>query len=100
MERFCLLTFICFVIISSSESFIEEETLDGMVATLKLSVQGLQGRVAALENQCGKSQCNTKTYLYNFDPIKPHFYILFFLFLAKKKHILWVLVRTASTRRF
>ena len=49
----------------------------------------------------------TKTYLYNIDPLKPHFYIvklglqgytLFFLFLLK--HRLWVLVRTASARRF
>ena len=47
----------------------------------------------------------TKTYLYNFDPLKPHFYnrglqgyTLFFLFLLK--HRLWVFVRTASPRRF
>ena len=48
-----------------------------------------------------------KTYLYT-DPIKPHFYAvklgvtgytLFFLFLLKK-HRLWVLVRTASAKRF
>ena len=48
----------------------------------------------------------TKTYLYNFAPIKPHFYIvklgftgciLFFLNSAQK-HRLWVLVRTASAR--
>ena len=51
----------------------------------------------------------TKTRLYNFDPLKRHFYIvklwftgvyiIFFLFLLKK-HRLWVLVRTASPRRF
>ena len=50
----------------------------------------------------------TKTYLYNFDPLKPHFYIVklgftgvynIILFLVKK-HRLWVLVRTASPRRF
>ena len=48
----------------------------------------------------------TKTYLYNFDPLKPHFYIvklgftgvyIILLFLLKK-HRLWVLVRTASTK--
>ena len=50
----------------------------------------------------------TKTRLYNFDPLKPHFYIvklgftgvhIIFLILLKK-HRLWVLVRTASPRRF
>ena len=50
----------------------------------------------------------TKTYLYNFDPLKPHFYIVkmgftgvYIIFLnSAKKHRLWVLVRTASARRF
>ena len=50
----------------------------------------------------------TKTCLYNFDPIKPHFYIaklglkeVYTIFLiSAKKHRLWVLVRTASARRF
>ena len=46
----------------------------------------------------------TKTYLYNFDPLKPHFYIaklgftgvyIIFLIFAQK-HRLWILVRTAS----
>ena len=46
----------------------------------------------------------TKTYLYNFDPLKPHFsvvklgltgvYIIFLI--SAQKHTLWVLVRTAS----
>ena len=50
----------------------------------------------------------TKTYLYNFDPLKPYFYIaklgftgVYIIFLiSAKKHRLWVLVRTASSRRF
>ena len=50
----------------------------------------------------------TKTYLYNFDPLKPHFYIVklgftgvYIIFVnSAKKHRLWVLVTTASTRRF
>ena len=49
----------------------------------------------------------TKTCLYNFDPLKPHFYIVklgftgvFIIFLiSAQKHRLWVLVRTASARR-
>ena len=49
----------------------------------------------------------TKTCLYNFDPLKPHFYIVkleftgvYIIFLiSAKKHRLWVLVRTASPRR-
>ena len=50
----------------------------------------------------------TKTYLFNFDPLKPHFYIVklgftgvYIIFLiSAQKHRLWVLVRTASPRRF
>ena len=50
----------------------------------------------------------TKTCLYNFDPLKPHFYIVklgftgvYIIFLiSAQKHRLWVLVRTASSRRF
>ena len=48
----------------------------------------------------------TKTCLYNFDHLKPHFYIVklgftgvYFIFLIfAQKHRLWVLVRTASPR--
>ena len=47
-------------------------------------------------------------YLYNFDPLKPHFYIVklgftgvYMIFLVSaQKHRLCVLVRTASPRRF
>ena len=50
----------------------------------------------------------TKTYLYNFDPLKLHFYIIklgftgvYIIFLiSAQKHRLWVLVRTALSRRF
>ena len=50
----------------------------------------------------------TKTCLYNFYPLKPHFYIVklgftgvYIIFLiSAQKHRLWVLVRTASPRRF
>ena len=53
-------------------------------------------------------QCITKTCLYNIDPLKPHFYIVklgftgvYIIFLiSAQKHRLWVLVRTASLRRF
>ena len=50
----------------------------------------------------------TKTCLYNSDPFKSHFYIvklgftevyIIFLIFARK-HKLWILVRTASPRRF
>ena len=48
----------------------------------------------------------TKTYLYNFDTFKPHFYIVklgftgvYIIFLiSAQKHRMWVLVRTASPR--
>ena len=50
----------------------------------------------------------TKTYLYNFDPLKLHFYIVklgftgvYITFLiSAQKHRMWILVRTVSTRRF
>ena len=49
----------------------------------------------------------TKTYLYNFDPLKPHFYTVklgftgvYIIFLiSAQKHRLRVLVRTASQSR-
>ena len=49
-----------------------------------------------------------KTYLYNLDPLKPHFYIVKLGFtgvdiifvISAQKHRLWVHVRTASMRRF
>ena len=55
-----------------------------------------------------KSITITKTCLYNFDPLKPHFYIVklgfkgvYIIFLiSAQTHRLWVLVRTASPRRF
>ena len=48
--------------------------------------------------------CITKTCLYDFDPLKPHFYIIKLGFagvhlifrISAQKHKLWVLVRTAS----
>ena len=50
----------------------------------------------------------TKTCLYYFDPLKPHLYIVklgftgvYIIFLiSAQKHVLWVLVRTTSARRF
>ena len=50
----------------------------------------------------------TKTCPYNSDPLKPHLYIVklgftgvYIIFLiSAQKHRLWVLVRTASPRRF
>ena len=50
----------------------------------------------------------TKTCLYNFDPLKPHFYIVklgftgvnIIFLISAQKHRLWLLVRTASARRF
>ena len=50
----------------------------------------------------------TETCLYNFDPLKPHFYIVklgftgvdIIFLISAQKHSLWALVRTASPRRF
>ena len=54
----------------------------------------------------GKKKNITKTCLHNFDPLKPHFYIVklgftgvYIIFLiSAQKHRLWVLIRTASRR--
>ena len=69
-------------------------------------VKTLQKRICLPTYQClnkhnsDETQLITKTYVYNFDPLKPHFYgyTLFFIFLLK--NIDCVLVRTASARRF
>ena len=50
----------------------------------------------------------TKTYLYDFDPLKPHFCIVklgftgvcIIFLISAQKHRLWVRVRIASPRRF
>ena len=66
-------------------------------AVIKMAVVTLWGE--------SKTQCYiTKTCLYNFVPLKPHFYIVKFGFtgvyiiflISAQKHRLWVLVRTAS----
>ena len=75
--------------------------------------EGPQSQSTEHTNDTDKKRANkhiTKTYLYNFHPLKPHFYIvklgftgvhLYITFLiSAQKHRLWVLVRTASARRF
>ena len=63
----------------------------------------------AIDNQYPlNTVCITKTRLYYFNPLKPHFYIVklgfigvYIIFLiSAQKHRLLVLVRTASARRF
>ena len=64
-----------------------------------------KARICLLEERCFINVYYiTKTYLYSFDPLKPHFYIVklgftgvYIIFLiSAQKHRLWVLVRTAS----
>ena len=55
---------------------------------------------------CADAKAITQTYLYNFDPLKPHFYtvklwftgVYIILLISAQKHRLWVLIRTASRR--
>ena len=62
------------------------------------------GETFYIVSPVAQSYSITKTCLYNFDPLKPHFYIVklgftgvFIIFLiSTQKHRLWVLVRTAS----
>ena len=71
--------------------------------TVHAHVQSNQGLHCPLSLDV--KQSITKTYLYNFEP---HFYIVklgftgvYIIFvISAQKHRLWVLVRTASTRRF
>ena len=54
------------------------------------------------------ARCITKTCLYNFDLLKPHFYVVKLGFtgvyiiclISAQKHNFWVLVRSASMRQF
>ena len=60
------------------------------------------------ETEITKVDSITKTCLYNFDPLEPHFYIVkrgftgvYIIFLiSAQKHRLWVFVRTALPKRF
>ena len=86
-------------------------TLDeiNVLTTVTESIQGNRYtlREGQLRRNCFSSFLITKTCLYNFDPLKLHFYILKLGFtevyinflISAQKHILWVLVRTASPRR-
>ena len=67
-----------------------------------------ESEIPKVEIWPGNEDYITKTYLYNFDPLKPHFYIVklgftgvYIIFLiSAQKHRLWVLVRTASVKVF
>ena len=57
MTGYNCLIFICISINSvyKADGFLEEENLSGLVATLQLTVQDLQGQIRALSNKtCGK----------------------------------------------
>ena len=51
------------------------------------------------------SPCVWQTYIYNFDPLKSHFYIVGFtrvhiiFLISAQKHWMWAFVRTASARQ-
>ena len=72
--------------------------------------QDKDSSVTVLHRSCvdGLISSITKARLYNFDPLKPRFYIVKLRFtgvyiivlISAQKHRLWVLVRTASSRRF
>ena len=63
------------------------------------------GEILSMAKSLNRGKHIRKTYLYNFDPLKPHFYIVklgftgvYIIFLiSAQKHRLWVLVRTASS---
>ena len=56
MTKLYLVAVICFNFLYVSHALIEEENIGGMVRSLQLSVQDLQGQVRALQNKsCGKN---------------------------------------------
>ena len=80
---------------SSSES-----SSDFEITKVGCSIQDVQEELQSISSDYSQI---TKTRLYNFDPLKPHFYIVklgFTGLISAQKHRLWVLVRTASPRRF
>ena len=78
----------------------------------KIFVEDVERRevlVSISVSMCGVSEEDiTKTCLYNIDPLKPHFYsvklgftgVYIIFLISAQKHRLWVLVWTASLRRF
>ena len=88
-----------------------------MLRVIRVYVHTLQGKLyfESLHESSSMSRAVlprhtyiTKTRLYNFDSLKPHFYTVklgftgvYIIFLISvQKHRLWVFVRTASARRF
>ena len=80
---------------------------DGSLALLHLSPEMVQ-KTNHHDGPLQKIHTLPKTRLYNFDPLKPHFYIVklgftgvYIIFLiSAQKHRVWVLVRFASARRY
>ena len=75
----------------------------------KLSDYYLRKRVYSERKELAPKNSNiTKTCLYNNDPLKPNFYpvklgfigVYIIFLISAQKHRLWVLLRTASLRRF
>ena len=65
-----------------------------------------QGLHCVLTEALDNIECIMKTHLYNFDPLKPHFYIVklgytgvyIIILISAQKHRLWVLLRTTSPK--
>ena len=92
--QLCWLIWICTVPICSEDTF-------SLGATHIVIIRYVFNTIRVLD-----FEHITKTYLYNFDPLKPHFYIVKLGFtgvfiislISAQKHRLSVLVRTASAR--
>ena len=84
------------------DKFANSADPDWPVCTFRLTSQFATGVLSKFKDreQSTKTTDITKTYLYNFDPLKPHFYIVklgftgvnVFFFISTQKHRLWVLV--------
>ena len=78
------------------------------IKALKVGKSMVYNKVPVLKGKYPEKVHITKTCLYKVDPLEPHFYIVKLGFtgvyiislISAQKHRLWVLVRTASARRF
>ena len=109
LDELCICVFVCHF----GQSFCHIRMVSGCDRKLRLFYYNAASFKYDIPDTCCISLDKviffiTKACLYNFDPRKPHFYIVklgftgvFIIFLiSAQKHRLWVLVRTASQRRF
>ena len=103
-----LLIFVLLPLDTSKTMLDEWQTILWSLIWVWTICSGLSVWILRINAAVWKPRFTTKIYLYNVDPLKPHFYIVklrftgvYIIFLiSAQKYRLWILVRTASARRF